>query len=75
MFLIHKNIATCHFSSCHFTTSLIVLFYRDKAEIFQKLNDIVTEKGKKQRWVDDKETLQCTNCREKFTFTFRKVNL
>jgi len=70
MFLIHKNIATCHF-----TISLIVLFYRDKAEIFQKLNDLVMEKGKKQRWVDDKETLQCTNCREKFTFTFRKVNL
>eukprot|EP00111_Clytia_hemisphaerica_P023204 TCONS_00068255-protein len=44
----------------------------DKAEMFQKLSDAVFEKCKKQRWVPDIESENCTNCCEKFSFTLRR---
>lgn len=44
----------------------------DKAEIFNRLSSLITDRGKNPRWIRDEETTECTNCNEKFTFTLRR---
>lgn len=44
----------------------------DKAEVFNRLSSLIMDRGKKQRWIRDEETTECTNCNEKFTFTLRR---